>query len=258
MSRLNKSYISSIKDKLYATRFSPYDFDFSEPAKGDSLLIIQFKYNSDYIFHITEETEYDKITQKGVVAIAFGESERTNTKIVNYARYNPGEFKKHEAVSLYNLSSVDRELENWCRNIYRELIEDRNSPDPFDDLHEELENQIKNTIQNENEIASDEELSRLNDKFETLISKFSELEESNKITTEELSKIQNELDLLKGSADKLPKGIWARIAKNKFVDLSVQFIKSKEGRDILITGIKRLVSGSSVHDNFHEAPLHRG
>jgi len=106
-----------------------------------------------------------------------------------------------------------------------------------------MEEQFKTTIENEIESFSDEELVKISAKFDDLLAKFEALKEESKITQEELNRIKGELEGITSSARVMPKGLWARVTNNKLVDIAVSFAKSKEGRDFIISEIKRLMSG---------------
>ncbi|MGO2276701.1 hypothetical protein, partial [Pseudoalteromonas nigrifaciens] len=94
---------------------------------------------------------------------------------------------------------------------------------------------------NESEPFNSEEIDRINKKFDELLSNFELLKTENKITQDELNKVKDELSSFKSTAKVLPKGLWARITNNKLVDIAVKFAKTKEGKDFIISQIKRLV-----------------
>ncbi len=243
MARLNKSFIDNLKTEFEITRFSASDFDFSFPSSGSALVTITFKYDDSFSFKLSEEIEYDIITEKDRITLGIGTREQKNKRTVEYAAYSPGKYKKTDKIELYDIGSASSEIRSWCDNIFREITLTNISDSSFEEFRKNLEEQLSSDIPDENSIATDEELAALNDKFDTILANFEQLKEKNQITEEAVSNLRSELDLLKSSAKSMPKGIWAKVAKNKLVDFCVKFAKSKEGKDLLLTGVKKLIFG---------------
>ena len=244
MAQLNDTFIEKLKGEFDSTRFSSKDFTYSYPTSGKVFVVIKFKYDDSYTFKISEEEEYEIVTQKGALALAMGgTSERKNKSISNYVTYSPGEYKKTDKVEVYDIGSSLDHIGKWCRYIYDEISHNEEDESFFDNLRHEMEEQFKSTIENEDESFSDDELDKISAKFDDLFAKFESLKEESKITQEELNRIKDELEGFKSSAKAMPKGLWARVTNNKLVDIAVSFAKSKEGRDFIVSEIKRLMSG---------------
>jgi ATP-dependent Lon protease len=241
MAQLNKTFIEKLKSEFESTRFSSNDFTYIYPTSGKILLVMTFKYDDEFTFQISEEEEYELVTQKGAYTLAMGgTSERKNKSIENYVTYSPGEYKKTDKVDIYDIGNASDYIEKWCSYIYKEISYKEVDESFFDELRHDMEEKFKDSIENEAESFSDEELGKINSKFDDLLSKFEILKEESKITQEELNRVKDELDGFKSTAKVMPKGLWAKITNNKLVDIAVSFAKSKEGRDFVISEIKKL------------------
>lgn len=244
MAQLNNTFIEKLEREFDSTRFSSKDFTYSYPTNGKVFVVIQFKYDDSYIFRISEEEEYEIVTQKDAYSLAMGgASERKNKSIVNYVTYSPGEYKSTDKVEVYDVGGSLDHIGKWCRYIYDEITHKNEDESFFDNLRHEMEERFKSTIENEAESFSDDEINKINTKFGDLLARFESLKEESKITQEELNRIRDELEGIKSSAKAMPKGLWARITNNKLVDIAMSFAKSKEGREFIISEIKKLVSG---------------
>ncbi|MCT6698158.1 hypothetical protein [Rheinheimera sp. 4Y26] len=245
MPQVNVAFIEKLKNGFKHTRFSQKDFNLYFPDTGKVLVQIEFKYHKNYTFQISEEVEIDTVTQRDSLAsVISGVSERKSKSIVHYAIFSPGECKRVDKIHLYELSNAPDYIEKWCRYLFSEISIIKLEDSLFDDLREQIEDQLKNNAVNENEQFSDEELSKINVKFDELLKNFEKLEEESKITKSNLEQVKKEFSEFKESAKVMPKGLWARVTNNRLVDIVVEFAKSKEGREFIISEIKKLMTGS--------------
>ncbi len=102
-------------------------------------------------------------------------------------------------------------------------------------VNERLEEHIKDKSVHfdANEIESLREmLANLEQKFETEL----------KISKEQLEQVKSELEKLKQDLDVFSKKTWWRTAGNKIINMTSQFISSKEGHQLLADSIKKLLS----------------
>ncbi|MCP4985434.1 MAG: hypothetical protein GY928_04975 [Colwellia sp.] len=243
MSRLNASFMDIIKRALNGTRFSAKDFIFEDSSSHKTLIGIQFKYDKSFNFEITEEEEIETITEKGPFAsAALGTSERKNKSVMNYVVYSPGEYKLSDKIDIYDIGNATEYIRKWCDYIYDEVTHKKDDDSSYDSLREQIEEQLEESVENESDPFNDEELRRINNKFDDLLKNFEALKEENKITQAELNKVQSDFEDFKSSAQNMPKGLWARVTNNKLVDIVVAFGKSKEGRDFIISEVKKLVA----------------
>ena len=241
MPRVNATFIEKLKSEFKHTRFSEKDFNFNYPDNGKTFVLIQFKYNSDYKFQITEEEEVKTVTEKS--HFSFGSTtERKNRTVSCYAIYSPGEHKETEKLYISDIGSGIDYVDKWCKYLYSDLSHKNIQAPSYDDFRESIESTFQN-IENENELFSESELIKVNEKFDELLGQFENLQEEWNLTQSELNKIKEELKSIKESAKVIPKGMWAKITNNKLFDIFVDFSKSKEGRELFIAGIKKLLSG---------------
>jgi hypothetical protein len=241
MSRLNASFIDALKRALNGTRFSAKDFIFEDSSSSRTLIGIRFKYDKSFNFEITEEEEVETITEKGPFSNASsGTSERKNKSVMNYVVYSPGEYKRSDKIDIYDVGGATDYIQKWCDYIYDEVTHKTDDDSSYDSLREQIEEQLKDGVENESDPFNDEELAIINKNFDDLLKNFEALKEENKITQAELNKVQSDFEDFKNSAKNMPKGLWARVTNNKLVDIVVAFGKSKEGRDFIISEIKKL------------------
>jgi hypothetical protein len=206
MPQVNSTYIETLKDAFKHTRFSYKDFTFNFPDSGKVLTHIEFKHQKNLTFQITEEVEVETITERDKFAsVIGGTSERKNKSIVNYAIFSPGQYKKTDKLSLYELSNASDHIASWCRYIFAEISLKKQEDTTFDQLREQIEEQLKNNGVNENEPFSDEELVKINSKFDELLRNFEQLKEESKITQAELNSVKMNLKSLKNPPRLCPK-----------------------------------------------------
>ncbi|MCR9105426.1 MAG: hypothetical protein NXI15_09060 [Gammaproteobacteria bacterium] len=244
MAQLNKTFIEELKQGFGSTHFSANDFTFTFPPKGKILCRLNFKYDESFEFTITEEEVYDLITQRNALtAVMGGSTERKDKSIAVYVIHSPGQYKKTDKIEIADIGDAAEHLRNWCHYLYSELSHDEQADSSFDDLRREIEDKFEETIDDPDGKFDADEIAKIESKFDALLSKFETLEEESKITKEELTRIKKDMDGFKSSAKVMRKGLWARITNNKLVDIAVSIAKSKEGRDLIISQIKKLISG---------------
>ena len=169
MSQLNNTFIENLKREFDNTRFSSKDFSYNYPASGTVLVAISFKYDETYVFKISEEEEYEIITQKDTLALAMGgSSEKKNKSVATYVTYSPGQYKKKDKVEVYDIGSAGDHIGKWCRYIYNEVSHKEENEYFFDNLREEMEEQFKGKIENEEESFNDDELGTISARFDDL------------------------------------------------------------------------------------------
>lgn len=244
MTQLNKTFIEELKQEIGSTRFSANDFTFTFPPSGRILCKLVFKYDESFEFMITEEDVYDNITHRNAITAALGSStERKEKSIAVYVVHSPGEYKRMDKTEIASIGYAAEHLRNWCDYIYSELSQNDQADSLFDELRQEIEGQLQDAIDDPDGTFDASEIAKIESKFDDILSKFETLKEENEITKEELAKIKKDMDGFKSSAKVMRKGMWARITKNKMVDIAVSIAKSKEGRDLIISQIRRLISG---------------
>lgn len=232
---LNKSFFEEIKKSLNTNYFTFSDFDIKESSS--SLVHILFKY-ADYDFKLVEVEETDEFTEASRILWA-NNITRTSTRTVLYAIYSPGKYKATDKIKI-SFSDLSGTIQDWSTYISNDLVVTENDEELFEKIRDDLEQvfAIEN-IENAEQVASRQEQEDVADKLDRLYQRLEELNEKVQFASDEMSKIKTEIDGLKFSSQKIPKGIWAKVAKNRLVEIATKFFKTPEGRDLIVHMIKQ-------------------
>ncbi|MFC3151383.1 hypothetical protein ACFOEK_10135 [Litoribrevibacter euphylliae] len=239
MPELNSSFLKEIVSVLNSTRFSEGDFNLG----GDDyreLLRIQFKYDSRYLFILKEEEVTEEVTTGKSYGLTTSSYSKTVTKLFTYE--SPGEYKAEDKQGISSFTEVPERITSWCHNIHRELSNEMLIDLDIDKAKEDFKESISLDPDEPDSTFSKEEVEVLTSKLETLYSKVSELSEKYHISESELSRLKGELDAIKENAKVYKKGIWAKMTENKITNFVFEFLKSKEGRGLIVETIKKLGS----------------
>lgn len=239
MPELNSSFLKEIVSALNSTRFSDGDFNL-EGDEYRELLRIQFKYDSRYLFILKEEEVTEEVTTGKSYALTTSSYSKTVTKLFTYE--SPGEYKAEDKQGVSSFTEVPKRITSWCHNIHRELSNEMLIDQDIDKAKEDFKKSISLEPNEPDSTFSKEEVEALASKLETLYSKVSELSEKYHISESELSKLKGELDAIKENAKVYKKGIWAKMTENKITNFVFEFLKSKEGRGLIVEAIKKLGS----------------
>ncbi len=226
--------------------FSLSDFEVVFPESGNEFAKIVFKHVDNYRFTIVErkETESVKVTQ-GITSVFAPVREERNTYIAKYVIASPGNYKMEDKIEIDDFDDALSLISKWCDNIKADIstqFEEQEISDEIESFRKQLEDELNQNIINANERFSETEIETLNAKFDDLYAKFEHLKEENKLTEKELDKIKKELAEIKSTAKSFPRGIWAKVTHNKLFEIMIDFVKSKEGREFIIDGVKRLLT----------------
>ena len=240
MPELNSSFLREIVSALDSTRFSEGDFDLGGDGYGE-LLKIQFKYDSRYSFVLKEEEVTEEVTTGKSYSFTSASYSKTVIKLFTYE--SPGEYKAEDKKQVSDFSGVPKRIASWCNNIHREVSNETSIDQDIDKAKEAFKESISLEPDEPESNFSKEEIEALTSKLETLYSKVSELSEKYCISESELNKLKDELDAIKENAKVYKKGIWAKMTENKITNFVFDFLKSKEGRTLIVESIKKLGSG---------------
>lgn len=233
MSQLKVSTMKSIYDALDNQIFSADDFVVEFPKTGSVLAKVKFAHNNDYYFHIAEVQK-----ARGVAATiaSFTDDERIPATIEC-----PGDYKRVEENRVGSFDSCISRIQRWCENIKADLKTKIPVYKDLDDLKRQFEQHISEHIKNPEDQLSEEEVRKINDKFDALYAEFVKLSEEHKITQSLLSEIKKDFEIIKGNATQYSKGMWANLAKNRIVQVIKKVAGSPEGRKLMYDGAKRLL-----------------
>jgi len=219
MGKLRKTIQREIYDTLDSSIFTSNDFDvtFGNPDSNEYLIIITFRHNNNYSYKIAKYTNIYQVTR------------------------TPGDIEEKEE-SNYNLYEESiLYIPQWCNEVRNELKSEQPVYNEIDSLRKMIEdNIIINQNSNEAEFSV-EEINNLQQKFEDLQARVEELEKNKIITESQSTNIKSGLQRVKEDIEYYPKDTWIKTASNKVVDLFVSVGKSKEGRQVLAEGGKKLL-----------------
>lgn len=241
MSQLKPSFIKDIFNKLKDSRFSIQDFDVDLPKTGQILLTVIFKHKNDYKFTVKEEKIVDYVEVGDNYSSLIGQSRKekqTYTAIV--VSESPGDYKLIEKSVASDLGDAISKIPKWCNNIHEDICAKIEHNDNFKNIREQLEELINENIQDENEPFNSEEIAEVKAKLDVLYQKFEDLKEKNIFTEKELKNLKTQIEQAKNNSENYPKGMWARVTNNRILQTISDFAKSKEGREFILDGIKRL------------------
>ncbi|MTT53683.1 hypothetical protein F1529_14450 [Alcanivorax sp. VBW004] len=240
MPELNSSFLKEIVSALNSTRFSEGDFDLGDEEYGE-LLRIEFKYDDRYSFVLKEEEVTEEVTTGMSFSLTSESYSKSVTKLFTYE--SPGEYKAEDKKQVSSFSDVPKRIASWCHNIHREISNETSVDQDIERAKEAFKESISIEPDDPDSKFSKEEVEELTSKLETLYSKVSELSEKYHISESELEKLKGELESIKDNAKVYKKGIWAKMTENKMTNFVFEFLKSKEGRKLIVESIKKLGSG---------------
>lgn len=241
MPQLKQSFIKEICDAIDRSCFTIADFQLEFPETGSSLLKIFFKYNTNYKFIVYEKAESETVSYKEGYSLMPTLREEKRKFMTTCLIEAPAEYKAADEQSIYALDEIPKKIPQWCANIHKELSTTASTSDSFGKFREEIEELIKNNIEDETAKFDPIEIETLTKKIDSLFEKFEELKEQNMLTEAELKKVKEQLEAVKSSAKTYPKGLWARVTNNRFIRIMTDFAKTKEGRELITDGIKEML-----------------
>jgi len=225
MPQLNKTAIKRmmriIEEQSY---FTSYSFKFDDSNENDTYMKIVFKDDNKYYFEILNKHK---------------DSRRTGISNVYLVIQSPGKFMEVDQHTINDFDRCFDYLKNWLKFLEQELRSIHPLVGDIEELRREFNERLEEHIKDKsvhfdaNEIESLREmLANLEQKFETEL----------KISKEQLEQVKSELEKLKQDLDVFSKKTWWRTAGNKIINMTSQFISSKEGHQLLADSIKKLLS----------------
>ena len=233
MPQLKKSVIAKILQRLDAGKFTQYDFEVAFPDAGKTLVTIHFKSDEKYHFSINEEATVMSIAAS---AVSTGRSELVPTTVES-----PGDAKAVEKNYCQSLATAINRIDAWTSNIYDDLRTRSIELKEIDQLRKQIEEHFTDHLNDPDEFFSAEEADHLTSRLNTLLKSFEKLQAEHKITQESLDEVRKDIERIKESATEVPKGVWAAMAKNRFVIIAKRVFTSPEGREFALAAAKRLL-----------------
>lgn len=247
MSQIKLSFMKQIYDAFKSSKFTIADFDFSFPSSGNTLIIVKFKHHPEYRLELSERTGIKTVKVKDGFSRHFQSTREEENKYTAYSLLeSPGKYKLEESNEIDSPSEIITKIPNWCHNIHSDICTKLETEDDFSVFRNQLEEIIQFNFENENSSFETHEIEALEKKFDMLQEMFNKLEEQNTITEENLEQVKKEINEIKNNSNVYPKGMWAKVTKNKLIKMLTDFAKTKEGRELFIEGIKRLITNGNI------------
>jgi len=219
MAKIRAASLKNIEEILDTSYFTKDSFEIETSNEVDDFLTIIFIPLNEFVFTISESdhTEGQFLT-----------SEYPGMHMLENERFEKKDFP-----------SATRAILPWARRIKEEL--------DSDDLSTEVEDYI-NTLResfekhvNEEGKFTQVEIEGLNEKIDKLESLIIAQAEKMESSEQEIKKFRSEFENIKKDLPRYDKGVWYRIAGNKVVKTTKDFLTTPEGRKLLVDSVRKLL-----------------
>ena len=225
MANLRKGIQRKIFEILDESYFTSSGFRVTFPSENNICTSIKFQDNNEYSFEITDTYTTGDVRGKLIQQYSVDRK--------------PGEYTDIDNLKTKDFDECLEYLRDWLKIVEEELRSIHPLVGDVEDLRREFNERLEEHIKDKsvhfdaNEIESLREmLANLEQKFETEL----------KISKEQLEQVKSELKKLKQDLDVFSKKTWWRTAGNRIINMTSQFISSKEGHQLLADSIKKLLS----------------
>lgn len=222
MGKLRKTVQREILDALDTTSFTSDDFivKFGNSDQSEYIFMLKFKHEENYIFW------FQKLS---------------STSPFNYhATIRPGDIEEEQEKYFLTVNKAIEYLPIWCSEIRSDLKASQQGYDEIDKLRKSIEESIIGSIEDNGEFSVSE-ISELQKKFNDLLQRVSRLEEEQLITSKQLDEFKSGINQVSEDLEFYPKSTWVKTATNKLSKIIISIGKSKEGRQIISDGAKKLL-----------------
>lgn len=172
--RLNQSFIEDINNTLEDSIFTLNDFKLSYPGSGPTYIKILFAHIPEYELSLYETTEKRERTVSET--FNFGNKVTHHEKIEKSCiRMTPGRYKLIDTIEINEFDELLLHIKNWCQFIKNDLRAKSPKYDPLEELRKKFEEELENIIDGPNGYFNNDEILKINEKFEALYNKIEEL-----------------------------------------------------------------------------------
>lgn len=244
MSQLKPSFVAGVKKALENSVFTEGDFEIQLPKTGKVLVKLVFLHKPDYFLECSETIKQEEytVTQKWMME---SRNEKRRYSTVE-AQLVPGEFKARETIELSELGQLADLIPKWCSYLRDDLYALAPKQDLLGQLREKFKNDIEQGIADPESYFTEEEVSRIGEKFDAMVEELNHLKEEFSLTKQQLDQIKKEVEEFKNSAQAYPKGVWAKVTSNRLVQFVGKFMNTSEGRKFLFEQAKRILGGDGA------------
>jgi hypothetical protein len=238
MPQIKQAAISRIYAELDNNHFTRSDFDLKFPDQGNTLVEIRLRINKAYSFLIKEDFPSSAPLLNAAMLIA-ADSRRRNP-ITHEA---PGDFKAIEVLDHGTFDEAVRRIRLWCNNVMHDLRAQNPMLDGLEEMQKRLEDQIQEHLSDPDAHFTARERDALNTRLDEMLSKFADLQTRHEITADQLEAVKQDLSAIKQSAQALPKGAWASLAKNRLLWMCKKVGDSPHMKQLAVDVAKHLLTG---------------
>ena len=233
MAKIKQVIIEQIYRQLDGRLFSIPDFEVRFPDDSNVYHEISFRHDPSYFFSILEEYE----TQSGIAGFV----NQIDRKKKPHTKEAPGDFKAVEWRVHPDFDAALSRINTWCKNLSGELRAKTPALKELEALRAQFDERFSAEVPDPENRFTTDELASLAQKFDLLQTKLTSLEEQHQITKQELETALADIKSIKDSAANLPKGLWTKIAKSRFVTLMGRVTSSPEGRKFMLEAAEKLL-----------------
>ncbi|MFJ3057154.1 hypothetical protein [Herbaspirillum sp. NPDC087042] len=232
MAQLKQSVINLIYIHLELEDFCAADFDanFSDDTK--QLAKLTFRAKPAYTFIIGEASE------SGFLALMATPRERGKKGFETIER--PGDYKNVEVKNHDDINACIGRIGNWLKNIRDDLASGMNNFDT--EFVEAAQNLFAEAAASESDPAgyfNSDERKEMAKKLDELQIRVKDLEAKFNITPEEQQAFEKAISKSKADLSVYPREVWWKTTSTKIWNAMVMIAKSKEGRDLLVSVVKK-------------------
>lgn len=221
MAQVRSTAIAQVYNTLECSSFGLSSFDVKFPDGKNEIVVITFLPRKKFFFSI---------------GLSRGSAENL------YVRMNPGEFKSEDFLTARtSFESCLAEILPWVQRISEELRVSIPNLSDLSEFRDALEKHIQNSIENEEALFSDEEISEIDSKLSSLEQRLNELEERHGLAEMELAELRQAVSVARTDLTVYPKGIWYRTAGGKLWEVMKKVGTSKEAREVLTSAARKLL-----------------
>ena len=236
MPKLKNSIINEIINTLDSGQFCHEDFLIDFPDSG-ALAEITFRATPKYTFVINEGVSGGSLAT--LAGISGGKQPEKEIRTIE----RPGDYKNVETVSHEYIESAIRRIHTWVSNLREDIINIKYSiRETLDSLNDEFQKNIDENIENPEDFFEKSEIESLKDKLDELKTRVEGLEKKYAVSNEDIAKLEEAIDKSKSDLDVYPKGVWYKTSGNKILKTMKAILSSKEGRDVLVDMVKKLIN----------------
>jgi hypothetical protein len=223
MGKPRKAIQREILDLLDRTAFTSDDFvvSFGEPTDEGFLVCISFKHDRTYTYSINW---YNPLGVAQMYRVTM----------------RPGDIEEEESKSFKTLKEAISPIPSWCTEIRNELKAEHPTYREIDELRQLIHRHIVSQ-QNGSEEFSAQEIDALRHKFRELEERVVKLEEARVITEKQLAEFKGGIEQVTEDLEYYPRSTWIKTATNKPANIVAAIGRSKEGRQLLADGARKLL-----------------